>query len=186
MTSTVSEPVTIDALPELPDDSAIEKAALAHANKGTLEVDRDRSAYHQAGHAVALTLTGISFASMHSDWAGRPWRFDGLGLATSPNEAACNGNPHIVEMIAAAGYLAEVEYLQREYGLTREAAMMYVARGDCAAADVRTQGGFSMVERGRRMVVDEWELIKNTAQLLGHHSLTHQDMVNLVTGRWPQ
>lgn len=186
MTPLVTESALIEDLPELTEENAVEKAASAHAENGTIAVDRNRSAYHQAGHAVALMMTGITFSSVHARWAGKPWKFTGVGLAMAVGEDAYKLNPFLVEFVSAAGYLAEAEYLHREYKLTREAATMCVAQGDCAIADVNKQASFKMVERGRRTVADEWALIEDVAQLLVHHSLTRQDMVNLYTGNWPQ
>lgn len=123
------------------------------------------AAYHQAGHAVALYLTGTRYGAIHTGEA-----LDMPGMLAGVGALSCEGGAIEVgtvgELIASAGVFAEIRYLRRTYGLSRDAAWAQAALGKCATADLHLLQDHRQLAPARRLIRGEWSAVETLARWL--------------------
>ncbi|MFC9999654.1 hypothetical protein [Nocardia sp. NPDC127526] len=141
------------------------------------------AAYHQAGHAVALFLTGLTYKSIHIDDPAASLHMSGMGrLVVTKKQSGVDIPAHTINLIAAAGPMAEIHHHRKAFQCSRDIAWTLAARTDCAQSDMHAVTHTEMHVRARHMVKFEWEAIDAIAQrLYRESSLTYAEVTEICS-----
>lgn len=144
---------------------------------------RTLTAWHEAGHAVALVvLGGVVQQARMIGGSGR------VGGVVSP-VAAFTPSPAGLLVVAMAGRAATAEYLVRVHGQGRGYAWRHAEAGAVddmvvARREARRAGlSLSRAEdAARRLVRDRWRQVRAVAVMLDRHGSVSDTRVRSITG----